>query len=376
MMSKKIDLLIAGAGPVGCVIAERAASQLDWRVLVVEKADHIAGMCHDDFHESGIFIHRHGPHYFRTNNKNLIAYLSKFTGWLDSDYIVKSFTNEILYPFPINLTTLELFFNRSFTESSARQFLESRREKIDTPRNSEEFVLSRVGRELYEAFYLGYTLKAWDMHPRDLSPSVLGRIPVRFNRNERYMDHDFQKTPAQGFTAMFQAMLDHPNIELRLNMEYQDILKEGLVPRATVFSGLVDEYFHYSIGKLPWKSREFQFQYFDQPLKQPCVQINYPNQHDYLRTFEIKHLTKQDRDGTVVVYEYPRPDGGIPYYPIPTDDTAKLYAAYAELARQETIRNHVYFCGRLARYTYINTDQAIEMALETFGSIQKDCHDA
>ena len=366
------DLLIAGAGPVGCVIAERAASQLGWRVLLVEQRGHIAGMCYDGLHTSGVFIHRYGPHYFRTNNSALIEYLSQFTDWIDSNYIVKSYVNGRLHPFPINLTTLEMFFHRSFTASSAEQFLDTLRVKIDEPHNAEEYVLSRIGHELYEAFYLHYTLKAWGKHPRDLHPSVVGRIPIRFNRDERYVDHAFQKTPARGFTAMFAAMLDHPNIEVQLNTSYKDAAKEAHPRRATVFSGPVDAYFDYRFGKLPWRSTAFKFEYFDQGLKQPCVQINYPTQHAYTRATEIKHLTRQRHPGTVVAYEYPGTDGD-PLYPIPTDENDRLYRAYAELAQRETQDKQVYFCGRLAQYIYINSDQAMERALRTFQQIQADC---
>ncbi len=366
------DLLIAGAGPVGCVIAERAASQLGWRVLLVEQRSHIAGMCYDGLHTSGVFIHHFGPHYFRTSNPALAEYLSQFTNWIDSNYIVKSWVNGRLHPFPINLTTLEMFFHRPFTAASAEQLLDTLRVKINEPQNAEEYVLSRVGRELYEAFYLHYTLKAWGKHPRDLHPSVVGRIPIRFNRDERYVDHTFQKTPAQGFTAMFAAMLNHPNIEVRLNASYKDAAKEVRPRRATVFSGPVDAYFDYRLGKLPWRSTAFEFEYFDQVFKQPCVQINYPTQHAYTRSTEIKHLTRQRHPGTVVAYEYPGADGD-PLYPIPAAENERLYQSYVELAQRETRDKHVYFCGRLAQYTYINSDQAMERALQTFQQIRADC---
>lgn len=371
-MSLEYDLLIAGAGPVGCVIAERAASQLGWRVLIVEQRSHIAGMCYDAPHSSGVVIHHFGPHYFRTNNAGLVEYLSQFTDWVDGNYIVKSCVNDRLYPFPINLTTLEMFFDRSLTAASAEQLLDDRREHITDPQNAEDYVLSRVGRALYEAFYLNYTLKAWGKHPRDLDPSIVGRIPIRFNRDERYVDHAFQKTPAQGFTAMFATMLDHPNIELRLNTNYKEVAQAIHPRRATLFSGPVDAYFDYRLGKLAWRSATFEFRYFEQAFRQPCVQINYPTQQAYTRTTEIKHITQQEHPGTVVAYEYPSADGD-PFYPVPTDANDHLYQAYAALAERETRDKHVYFCGRLAQYTYINSDQAMERALQTFEQIKTDC---
>ena len=371
-MSQDIDLLIAGAGPVGCVVAERAARQLGWRVLLVEARGHIGGMCHDRNHESGLLVHQYGPHYFRTDNPGLVNYLSNFTEWLDGDYVVKSSLNGQLYPFPINLRTLEMFFGRRFTAQTARQFLDNVREHNESPQNAEEYVLSRVGRELYEAFYLNYTLKAWGKHPQNLDRSVVGRIPVRLNREERYVDQTFQKTPARGFTRMFAAMIDHPNIELVLNTNYKDVAKRIAPRRATVFSGPLDGYFNYRLGKLPWRSAAFEFEYFDKNFKQPCVQINYPSQHRYTRTTEIKHITEQTHVGTVIAYEYPGGDGD-PLYPVPTTSSRELFESYWKLANKEKQANRVYFCGRLAQYVYINSDEAMERALITFERIRADC---
>ena len=210
-INKKYTAVIAGAGPVGCVIAERLASQLGWKVLIVDKRHHIAGNCFDTRHESGVLIHRYGPHYFRTNKEELIDYLSEFTEWVPGNYIVKSSINNELFPFPINLLTLRQFFKRpDMTSEEAEQLLASLRDDISNPENSEEFVLSRVGKELYEAFYLGYTLKQWDMHPKDLAPSVCGRIPVRLNTDSRYVDHKFQVTPAEGFSQMWYILVMYP----------------------------------------------------------------------------------------------------------------------------------------------------------------------
>lgn len=357
------DILIVGAGPVGCVIAERCATQLGWKVLLIDKRSHVAGNCYDRKHESGVMIHQYGPHYFRTNQKSLYDYLSQFTEWIPGNYIVTSNTRNEFFPFPINLDTLTQFFKTApLDEETAKKLLEEKREKIEQPKNSEEFVLSRVGREMYEAFYLGYTLKQWDMHPRDLSPSVCGRIPVRFNHDNRYVDHQYQVTPKNGFTEMFQKMIDHPLIEIRLDTDYQSIQEKTHV---VVYTGPVDEYFNFRLGKLAWRSLEFDFQVKDQEYVQPNVQINYPNEHDYTRTVEIKHVTKQEHPQTVISYEYPRAEGD-PYYPIPTSENQELYLKYKELADRETEKNHVYFCGRLAEYKYFNTDEVIENAFRTF----------
>ncbi len=369
-MLSPFDLLIVGAGPVGCVIAERAASQLGWKCLIIEKRNHIAGNCYDRFHESGILIHQYGPHYFRTNSKELLDYLSQFTGWIPGNYIVKSSTRGELFNFPINLNTLEQFFKTSLDENKGKALIEQIREPIETPGNSEEFVLSRVGKEMYEAFYLGYTLKQWDRHPKDLSASVCGRIPIRFNRDCRYVDHDYQVTPDHGFTAMFANMINHPNIQVMLQADYLELKKEITPKRATIYCGCVDDYFEKKLGALPWRSLEFDFREYDKEYLQPCVQINYPNEHEYTRSVEIKHVTGQKHPRTTVSYEYPRSKGD-PYYPIPAPQNAELYQRYQNLAEQETRENRVHFCGRLATYKYMNTDEAIESALKTFEGIKE-----
>lgn len=358
------DLLVVGAGPSGCVVAERAASVLGLRVLVVERRAHIAGNCFDRVHESGVFIHEYGPHYFRADDDALIAYLSRFTAWTPGDYRVQCRIGSSSYPFPINLTTLERFFGRPLDADGARALLAAKAEPIAEPRNSEEFVLSRVGRELYEAFYLGYTLKQWGRHPRELDASVCGRIPIRFDRDERYVDAPFQKMPARGFTELFRRMLDHPRIRVLLGTDFRDL--HELEPRAVVHCGPVDEYFEHRCGRLPWRSLRFEHRVYEgEEYRQPCVQINYPGAEPYTRTVEIKHLTGQRHPSTVVTYEYPQATGD-PYYPVPGAESAAIYRAYRELAAVEERERRVFFTGRLATYRYLNSDQAMLGALATF----------
>lgn len=367
-MIPDVDLLICGAGPVGCVIAHRAATELGWNVLIVEKRRHLAGNCHDSFHSSGIMVQNYGPHYFRTNEPALVDYLSTFTEWIPGDYEVKSYCQGQLFPFPINLTTLEQFFNRKLDAQSARKLLDRVREAGEAPANSEEFVLGRVGRELYEAFYLNYTLKQWELHPRDLAPSVCGRIPVRLNRDHRYVDHRFQIMPARGFTAMFSAMTDHPRIRLLLNADFREV-RACVQPRqATVTSGPIDEYYDFRFGALPYRSLRFDMVQYNQEFRQPCVQINYPNDYLYSRSVETKHITGQKHPETVVTYETPQAMGD-PYYPVPKPENEALYRKYKALADDETCRDGVYFCGRLAQYRYMNTDEVITEALECFERI-------
>jgi UDP-galactopyranose mutase len=366
-----VDLLIVGAGPVGCVVAEQAATKRGWKSLLIDKRSHLAGNCFDGLHDSGVLIHKYGPHYFRTNSEQLYSYLSQFTEWVPGQYFVKVKSKERLYSFPINLITLEQFFQRPFDEESAKKLLEEIRVPIAQPKNSEEFVLSRVGPKLYETFYLGYTLKQWERHPKDLDPSVCGRIPVRFNRDERYVDHKYQVTPKEGFTSMFKKMVKKPQIEFKPNVDYREI-KNQIVPKvATVYCGPADEYFDYKLGKLPWRSLDFEFREYKKEFVQPCVQINYPTEYSYTRSVEIKHTTHQKSENTVVSYEYPR-EIGDPYYPVPSAEANSLFSRYKELIERETASNAIYFSGRLANYKYLNTDEAIESAFKTFDQIVSD----
>ena len=371
-MLDDIDLLICGAGPVGCVIAERAAAVLGWKVLVVDQRSHVAGNCYDSAHSSGVRIHNYGPHYFRTNDDDLLKYLSQFTDWLPANYEVRSSVGGRLFPFPINLTTLEQFFGRELDAGQAERLLQQLRSPIASPANSEEYVLSRVGRELYEAFYLNYTIKQWGVHPRELDPQVCGRVPVRLDRDSRYVGHRHQVMPKDGFTSLFARMLRHRNIRVLLDCPFAEVRELVRPRRATVYCGPIDAYFDCRLGKLPYRSLNFEFVKHRAEFVQPCVQINYPNEFAYTRSVEIKHVTGQKHSETVVSYETPAAVGE-PYYPVPQPESAALYRSYKELADRETARRKVYFCGRLAQYRYFNTDEVIQEALKCFHQIRQTC---
>ena len=363
--SSNFDLLIVGAGPVGCVIAERAASQKGWTSLLIDRRPHLAGNCFDQDHSSGIRVHQYGPHYFRTDDPKLLNYLDSFTKWIPGNYYVRSFVRGKLYSFPININTLEQFFGASLTDKTAKTLIQRLRIPFSHPKNSEEFVLSQVGRELYEAFYLNYTRKHWDRHPSDLAPSVCGRNPFRMNRDDRYVTQRYQVMPADGYTELFRRMIRHPKIQTRLGTSFSKV-RNRVQPRiATVYCGPIDDYFDYCYGKLEWRSLEFSFHLKNQERVQPCVQINYPNDHDYTRSVEIKHVTGQRHPQSVITLEYPRAVGD-PFYPVPSPANAARYAKYKRRAETEERRKSVFFCGRLAEYVYINTDEAIQRALNLF----------
>ncbi len=371
-MLDDVDLLVAGAGPVGCVLAERAANVLGWKVLVVDRRRHVAGNCHDSRHANGVLVHNYGPHYFRTNDASLMKYLSRFADWAEANYEVRSLVRGQLFPFPINLTTLEKFFGLDLDAAAAERLLGRLRQGVSSPRNSEEVVLSKVGRELYEAFYLNYTLKQWGLHPKELDPSVCGRVPVRLDRDRRYVGHRYQVMPRGGFTALFGRMLNHRKIRVLLDCDFREVRHLIRPCRATVYTGPVDEYFGARLGKLPYRSLNFEFVASPTEYKQPCVQINYPNDFPYTRSVEIKHVTRQRHPETVVSYETPSASGE-PFYPVPAPPNAALYRRYKELADEETRRRRVYFCGRLAQYRYFNTDEVIQEALRCFQEIRHRC---
>lgn len=363
MNDTDFDLIIAGAGPVGCVMAERAACGMGWKCLVIEKRPYPGGICHDFIHESGLLLHKYGPHLFRTDRPSVVDYLSTYTEWIPGNYRVQAFYRGELYPLPINLTTLEKFFRCSLTPESARTLLEKECTGISHPANSEEFVLSRLGRNLYEAFYLGYTLKQWGIHPRELLPAVCGRLPIRFNRDDRYVDEPFQMMPRDGYTRLFERMLSHPSIKVIFNTDFLKVRDRFHARKAVVYTGPIDAYFHCRHGALPWRSLDFEWVEMDKAFQQPCVAINYPSDHAYTRSVEIKHVTAQKHPRTVISYEYPRAEGE-PFYPVPTEENLAQYSLYRRLAEQETAGKRVYFCGRLATYSYLNIDQAIQCALE------------
>jgi UDP-galactopyranose mutase len=363
-----LDLLIVGAGPVGCTIAERAATLRNWKSVIIDKREHLGGNCHDCLNDSGQLIHKYGPHYFRTNYERVFSYLSKFTDWIPGDYIVKSSVNKILYPFPVNLSTLEKFFDTDLTESEAKELLTRLAINNPNPMNSEEFILSRMGKELYESFYLGYTQKQWGLHPKELDPKVCGRVPIRFNRDDSYVDAKYKFMPREGYTKMFSKMISSDNITFSGNTNFKEIKNKFKPKIATIYTGPIDEYFNHCLGKLPWRSLEFEWKTFEKEFIQPCVQINFPNDNDYTRSVEIKHVTKQKMKTSTISFEYPNSVGD-PYYPILQDSSSNLYQKYKQLTFESLKKEKVFFVGRLAEYTYINTDEAIKKGLETFDNI-------
>ena len=362
----RFDYLVVGAGFAGSVIAERLVSQLGKRVLIIDKRDHIGGNAYDYYNEDGILIHRYGPHIFHTNSEQVINYLSQFTEWRPYEHRVLASVAGQLLPIPINLDTINRLYTLSLDGARMREFLDERVIASSHIRTSEDIVISRVGVELYELFFRNYTRKQWGLDPSQLDASVAGRVPVRFDQDDRYFTDSFQAMPDKGYTVMFGRMLDHAGITIQTETSYDEAV--ALHPTAKViYTGPIDEYYGFRFGPLPYRSLEFKHQTLNCKTFQPAPVVNYPNDHAYTRITEFKYLTGQEHEKTSVVYEYPGPQGE-PYYPIPRPENSALYQRYAELAQAD---DKVVFCGRLATYRYLNMDQVVAQALQTFKRISQ-----
>lgn len=360
------DYLIVGAGFAGSVLAERLATQANKKVLIIDKRDHIAGNAYDYYNNDGILIHKYGPHIFHTNSKDVFEYLSQFTPWRQYEHKVLASVDGQLVPIPINLDTINKLYNLNLSSADVENFFAERAEKVDRVKTSEDVVVSKVGRELYEKFFRGYTRKMWDLDPSELDASVTARVPTRTNRDDRYFTDTYQAMPLYGYTHMFSNMLSHKNIKVMLNTDYKEII--DIIPfKNLIFTGPVDEYFNYCYGKLPYRSLEFKFETIDKEVFQPTGTVNYPNEQLYTRITDFKYLTGQVHHKTAVVYEFPKAEGD-PYYPVPRPENAELYKKYQQLA--STMKN-TYFVGRLATYKYYNMDQVVAQALTTFKKIMQ-----
>ena len=352
------DYLIVGAGFAGSVVAERLATQLHKKVLIVDRRPHIGGNAYDHYDDAGILVHKYGPHIFHTNGRRIYEYLSQFTAWRPYEHHVLAAVDGMHVPFPINIDTVNQLYGLHHTEADIETFFASVAEPVAQIRTSEDVVVSKVGRDLYEKFFRGYTRKQWGLDPSQLDAGVAARVPARMNHDDRYFTDTYQVMPLHGYTRMFERMLAHPNIKIMLNTDYQEI--KNVIPyREMVYTGPIDEFFGYRYGKLPYRSLDFRFETHDTPSYQPEAVINYPNDHAYTRVTEFKYLTGQEHPKTSLVYEFPQAEGD-PYYPVPRPENAERYHQYKDLADATP---NVHFVGRLATYKYYNMDQVVGQAL-------------
>ncbi len=358
------DYLIVGAGFAGSVLAERLASVSGKKVLICDKRNHVGGNAYDHYNEHGVLVHKYGPHIFHTNSRDVFDYLSRFTEWRPYEHRVQASVDGQLVPMPINLDTINKLYGLSLTSFQLEEFFKSVAEPREQLRTSEDVVVSKVGRELYEKFFRNYTRKQWDLDPSELDASVTSRVPVRTNRDDRYFTDTFQAMPLHGYTRMFERMLDHPNIKVMLNCDYREIADE-FEYKEMIYTGPVDAFFDYRYGKLPYRSLEFKHETHNVERFQPAPVINFPNEHAYTRVTEFKYLTGQEHLKTSIVYEYPQAEGD-PYYPVPRKENADTYTKYKALADATP---DVHFVGRLATYKYYNMDQIVAQALTTYSKL-------
>jgi UDP-galactopyranose mutase len=358
------DYLIVGAGFAGSVLAERLARDAGKEVLIVDRRPHIGGNAYDHYDHAGILVHKYGPHIFHTNSREVFEYLSRFSQWRPYEHRVLASVDGQQLPIPINLDTINKLYGLSLTSFQLQEFFSSVAEPRQDIRTSEDVIVSKIGKELYEKFFRNYTRKQWDLDPSELDASVTARVPTRTNRDDRYFTDTYQAMPLYGYTRLFENMLDHPKIKILLNADYRDI--EKIVPYGKmIYTGPIDEYFDYRYGKLPYRSLEFKHETINAPVFQPVPVVNYPNEHLYTRITEFKYLTGQEHPKTSIVFEYPKADGD-PYYPVPRSENAELYKQYQTLAASAS---GTYFVGRLATYKYYNMDQVVAQALSTYKKI-------
>jgi UDP-galactopyranose mutase len=360
---RRYDYLIVGAGFAGSVLAERLASQHGASILLIDRRPHVGGNAYDEPNEAGILYHKYGPHIFHTNSEQVVDYLSQFTEWRPYEHKVLAYVRGQLVPIPINRTTLNLLFDANLkTDEQAANYLASRAEPVEDIQTSEDVVINAVGRELYELFFRGYTRKQWGLDPSELDKQVTSRIPTRTNTDERYFGDAFQAMPLNGYTAMFEKMLDHPLIEVRTGVDFRDV-RDEVEAKHIIYTGPIDEYFDFRFGKLPYRSLRFDHQTLEQEQFQDVAVVNYPCEEvPFTRISEYKYLTGQQSPVTTVTYEYPSAEGD-PYYPIPRPENQELFKRYEALA---DATDDVTFVGRLATYRYYNMDQIVGQALATF----------
>lgn len=364
------DYLIVGAGFSGCTIAERIATQLNKKCLIVDKRNHIGGNAYDFYNDDHILIHKYGPHIFHTNSLKVWAYLSQFTEWHTYFHHVQAFVEGKFVPVPFNLNSLNLLFPSNYAKKLEDLLIDTYGygEKIPILKlkDSADGELQFLAKYIYDNVFYGYTTKMWELKPEELDASVTSRVPVYISRDDRYFQDTFQGIPKYGYTKMFHNMLSSPNIHYALNTDYKDII-DSVKFNKIVYTGPIDSFFDYIHGELPYRSLHFDFNTVERDYEQQVAQLNYPNNHLYTRTTEFKHLSQQKSEKTVIAYEYPQAFNrniNEPYYPIPRPENAELFKKYKKEA--EKIHSSTIFCGRLADYQYYNMDQVTARALSVF----------
>ncbi len=360
----KFDAVVVGAGFAGSVAA-RILAEKGKRVLIIEKLNHLAGHCHDFKNEYGIMIHTYGPHIFHTNHKDVWDFLNQFTVFYFYQHKVLSYVEGNYIPFPINFDTIKSVLGVDVSARDIDAFFKievSNSKFNDPPETFRDVVVSQVGERLYDLFYKNYTLKQWEKDPEELSIELAKRIPIRRNRDPRYFSDRYQGIPKIGYTKMIEKILEHKNISLLLNADYFDF-KTEIQANITVYTGELDRYFNYKYGKLEYRSLKLEFKSVEQEWYQPSAVVNYPNDYDWTRITEFKHMTGDVSNKTTLCFEYPKSEGE-PYYVVMNERNINLHKKYLDDVQKA---QNVIFVGRLAQYKYFNMDQVIK---EVFTRLQ------
>ncbi|HHV10336.1 MAG TPA: UDP-galactopyranose mutase [Clostridiales bacterium] len=357
--------VIVGAGLAGLTMAERIANELNEKVLVIEKRNHIGGNVYDSYNEDGILIHNYGPHIFHTNDKGVYEYLSRFTKWNDFWHRVLTYVDGNPVPMPITVETINKLYNLNLDCSEVEEFLKKQAVPISEVKTSKDVALSKVGKDIYEKIFETYTRKQWGVDPGELDTSVISRIPIRLNRDTRYFADKYQGMPKRGYTKMCENMAANKNIKILLNTDYKEVIGD-IKHETLIYTGATDEFYGYKHGKLAYRSVNFVFETFDKEEYQEAPVVNYPNDYDFTRITEYKKLTWQEHKKTTIGKEFPSGEGE-PYYPFPTKDCKAQFALYEEEMKKES---KVIFIGRLAEYRYYNMDAVVRRALDAFEALR------
>ncbi|MCX8564171.1 UDP-galactopyranose mutase [Mycolicibacterium mucogenicum] len=375
------DLIVVGSGFFGLTIAERAATQLDKRVLVVERRHHLGGNAYSEAEpETGIEVHKYGAHLFHNSNQRVWDYVRQFTDFTGYQHRVFAMYDGQAYQFPMGLGLVSQFFGRYFSPDEARALIAEQSAEINTDdaQNLEEKAISLIGRPLYEAFVKGYTAKQWQTDPKDLPASIISRLPVRYNFDNRYFNDTYEGLPVDGYTAWLQNMAADERIDVVLNTDWFDVrdsLRAECPDAPVLYTGPLDRYFGYSEGRLGWRTLDFEMEVLPIGDFQGTPVMNY-NDPDvpFTRIHEFRHFHPErdyPTDKTVIMREYSRfaNDDDEPYYPINTDSDRAILAAYRARAKAETEENRVLFGGRLGTYQYLDMHMAIASALNMYDNV-------
>jgi UDP-galactopyranose mutase len=375
------DYIIVGSGFSGSVMAERIANYLNQKILIIEKRNHIGGNCYDYKDVNNITVHKYGPHLFHTDYKEVFDYLSNFTDWQPYHHRVLAFIDGKKVPIPFNLNTLFEVFSKSLAEKLERKLIDKYSYNSKVPilelLKEEDQDLKFLSKYVYDKIFKNYTAKQWGLKPEDIDPQVTARVPICITKDNRYFTDKYQAIPNEGYKKIFERMLNHPNIKIMLNTDFKEVIDIYYANKKIyfmgqefkgklIFTGMIDEIFDFKYGYLPYRSLELRFETIEKEFYQEVAVVNYPNDYDFTRITEFKHIHPIKTNKTTILKEYPKsyqPNIDIPYYFVFTKENQELYNKYREEA--EKFYNLI-LLGRLAEYRYYDMDDAIKRALEVF----------